>query len=54
MRSYGEPQSVGGQSVLVGGEENSATLAMFTGRSAPQPPRPGTTFGAGCRVGRGV
>ncbi len=53
-RLGGEPQSIGGESVLVGGEENSATLAMFTGRSAPQPPRPGTTFGAGCRVGRGV
>ena len=53
-RLGGEPQSIGGESVLVGGEENSATLSMFTGRSAPQPPRPGTTFGAGCRVGRGV
>jgi polyisoprenyl-teichoic acid--peptidoglycan teichoic acid transferase len=53
-RLGGEPQSIGGQSVLVGGEENSATLAMFTGRSAPQPPRPGTTFGAGCRIGSGV
>ena len=53
-RLGGEPQSIGGQSVLVGGEENSATLSMFTGRSAPQPPRPGTTFGAGCRIGRGV
>ena len=53
-RLGGEPQSIGGESVLVGGEENSATLAMFTGLSAPQPPPPGTTFGAGCRVGRGV
>ena len=53
-RLGGEPQSIGGESVLVGGEENSATLAMFVGRSAAQPPRPGTTFGAGCRVGRPV
>ncbi len=53
-RLGGEPQSIGGESVLVGGEENSATLAMFVGRSAPQPPPPGTTFGAGCRVGRGL
>jgi LCP family protein required for cell wall assembly len=53
-RLGGEPQSIGGESVLVGGEENSATLAMFTGLSAPQPPRPGTTFGAGCIVGRSV
>ena len=53
-RLGGEPQSIGGSSVLVGGEENTATLSMFTGRSAPQPPPPGTTFGAGCRVGRSV
>jgi LCP family protein required for cell wall assembly len=51
-RLGGEPQSVGGEAVLVGTEENAATIAMFTGRSAPQPPPPGTTFGAGCRVGR--
>ncbi|MEO5574842.1 MAG: LCP family protein [Gaiellaceae bacterium] len=51
-RLGGEPQSIGGESVLVGAEENSATLAMFVGRSAPQPPPPGTTFGGGCRVGR--
>ncbi len=53
-RLGGESQSIGGESVLVGGEENSATIAMFTGRSAPQPPPPGLTNGAGCRVGRGL
>lgn len=51
-RLGGEPQSIGGESVLIGTEENTATLAMFTGRSAAQPPPPGTTFGAGCLVGR--
>lgn len=51
-RLGGEPQAIGSESVLVGTEENAATIAMFTGRSAPQPPPPGTTFGAGCRVGR--
>ena len=50
-RLGGEPSSYGGQSVLIGGEENTAVLSMFTGRSAPQPPPPGTTFGAGCTVG---
>jgi LCP family protein required for cell wall assembly len=51
-RLGGEPQNVGGQSVLVGGEENSAVLSMFTGSSAPQPPLPGSgPFGAGCVVG---
>jgi hypothetical protein len=29
-----------------------ATLSVFTGRSVAQPPPPGTTFGAGCLVGR--
>ena len=53
-RLGGDPSIVGGESVLIGSEENTATLAMFTGRSAPQPPRPGTTFGAGCRIGDGV
>ncbi|MHB1243198.1 MAG: LCP family protein [Gaiellaceae bacterium] len=51
-RLGGEPQSLGGESVLIGTEENAATIAMFTGLSAPQPPPPGTTFGAGCLVGR--
>ena len=50
-RLGGEPQSVDGQSVIIGSEENTAVLSMFTGRSAPQPPPPGTTFGAGCTVG---
>ena len=48
-RLGGERASLGGQSVLIGGEENTAAISMFTGRSAPQPPPPGTTFGAGCR-----
>jgi LCP family protein required for cell wall assembly len=51
-RLGGEPQSIGGESFLVASEENTATIAMFTGRSAPQPPPPGLTFGAGCLVGR--
>jgi LCP family protein required for cell wall assembly len=51
-RLGGEPSSIGGESLLIGTEENTAAIAMFTGRSAPQPPPPGTTFGAGCLVGR--
>ena len=51
-RLGGEDQNIGGQSVIVGTEENTAAIAMFTGRSAPQPPPPGTTTGAGCLVGR--
>ena len=51
-RLGGDPQSVGGESVLIATEENTATIAMFSGLSAPQPPRPGTTYGAGCTIGR--
>ena len=51
-RLGGESQSIGGADVIVGGEENSATIAMFTGLSAPQPPPPRMTYGAGCLVGR--
>ena len=51
-RLGGEPQTIGGESVLIGTEENTAAIAMFTGRSAPQPPPPGTSYGAGCLVGR--
>src|SRR5688500_17064371 len=51
-RLGGEDQNIGGQSVIVGTEENTAAIAMFTGRSAPQPPPPGTTTSAGCLVGR--
>jgi polyisoprenyl-teichoic acid--peptidoglycan teichoic acid transferase len=51
-RLGGEPQTIGGESVLIGTEENTAAIAMFTGRSAPQPPPPGTAYGAGCLVGR--
>ena len=51
-RLGGEPSSIGGESVLIATEENTAAIAMFTGRSAPQPPPPGTIYGAGCLVGR--
>ena len=50
-RLGGEPSIVGGESVLSAGG-GSPPLAMFTGQSAPQRPRPGTTFGAGCTVGQ--
>jgi len=50
-RLGGELTSIGGQSVILGGEENTATVNMFAGRSAPQPPPPGQPLGAGCIVG---
>lgn len=54
-RLGGEPTTMGGESVLVGAEDNVAVLAMFTGASAPQPPPPGSgPFGPGCAVGTGL
>jgi polyisoprenyl-teichoic acid--peptidoglycan teichoic acid transferase len=54
-RLGGDPTSIGGESVILGGEDNVAALAMFSGRSAPQPPPPGSgAFGAGCAVGRSL
>ncbi len=51
-RLGGEPSSSGGQSVLIGTEENSAVLSMFAGASAPQPPPPGSgPLGPGCVIG---
>jgi LCP family protein required for cell wall assembly len=51
-RLGGSPSSVGGQSVIIGTEENVATVHMVTGDSAPQPPLPGSgPFGPGCVVG---
>lgn len=51
-RLGGEPQSYGGEAVLIPSEENRNVIAMFVGASAPQPPPPGTgPFGPGCLVG---
>jgi polyisoprenyl-teichoic acid--peptidoglycan teichoic acid transferase len=54
-RLGGTPETIGGESVILGGEDNVAALSMFTGRSAPQPPPPGSgAFGAGCAIGRSL
>jgi LCP family protein required for cell wall assembly len=51
-RLGGEPSSFGGESVLIASEENRDVISMFSGRSAPQPPKPGSgPFGPGCVVG---
>jgi polyisoprenyl-teichoic acid--peptidoglycan teichoic acid transferase len=47
-RLGGEPASIGGESVLLGSEDNVAVVSMFLGRSAPQRPPKGTLYGAGC------
>jgi LCP family protein required for cell wall assembly len=52
-RLGGTPATIGGQSFIVGMEENVSVIAMVTGKSAPQPPPPGSgAFGPGCIVGR--
>ncbi len=52
-RLGGELASFGGQSVILGDQENFAVITMFRGNSAPQPPPPGQPLAAGCVVGRG-
>jgi polyisoprenyl-teichoic acid--peptidoglycan teichoic acid transferase len=51
-RLGGTIADIGGQSFVIGSEDNVSVLAMVTGKTAPQPPRPGSgPFGPGCRVG---
>ena len=50
-RLGGEPGSADGQSVIFGSEDNVATIAMFTGRSAPLPPQKGLPYAPGCTIG---
>ncbi|MBA3733826.1 MAG: LCP family protein [Actinobacteria bacterium] len=51
-RLGGTATSIGGASVIVGTEENISVIQMVTGRSAVQPPPPGSgPYGPGCVVG---
>jgi LCP family protein required for cell wall assembly len=47
-RLGGEPSSLGGESVILGSEDNVAVISMWLGQSAPLPPPKGTLYGAGC------
>jgi hypothetical protein len=47
-RLGGEPSTIGGESVLLGSEDNAAVISMWLGSSAPLPPPKGTLYGAGC------
>ncbi|HYZ19162.1 MAG TPA: LCP family protein [Gaiellaceae bacterium] len=47
-RLGGEPQNFGGGSFIQLDEEARRTVLAFLGKSAPQPPLPGATFGSGC------
>ena len=50
-RLGGDPATVGGESVLLGSEDNISVVAMFTGRSSPLPPPKGLPYAPGCEVG---
>jgi LCP family protein required for cell wall assembly len=50
-RLGGEPGYADGESVILGSEDNLATVAMFMGRSAPLPPQKGVPYAPGCVVG---
>jgi polyisoprenyl-teichoic acid--peptidoglycan teichoic acid transferase len=47
-RLGGEPSSLGGESVILGSEDNVAVISMWLGQSAPLAPPKGTLYGAGC------
>jgi LCP family protein required for cell wall assembly len=50
-RLGGDPATVGGESVILGSEDNVSTISMFTGRSAPLAPARGLPYAPGCFVG---
>jgi LCP family protein required for cell wall assembly len=52
-RLGGDPQSIGGQAVIVGSEDNAATISMFLGRSTPLAAPKGLPYAPGCTVGSG-
>jgi LCP family protein required for cell wall assembly len=47
-RLGGDPQTIGGESVLVGSEDNVDVIAMFLRQSAALAPRKGLPYAAGC------
>jgi LCP family protein required for cell wall assembly len=53
-RLGGDPATVGGESVLLGSEDNVGVIAMFLRRAAPVAPAKGTLYSPGCtRRGNG-
>jgi polyisoprenyl-teichoic acid--peptidoglycan teichoic acid transferase len=47
-RLGGDPSTIGGESVLLGSEDNAGVVAMFLRASAPQPPAKGFLYAPGC------
>jgi LCP family protein required for cell wall assembly len=50
-RLGGDPATVGGESVILGTEDNVSAVAMFMDRSAPLAPPRGLPYAPGCVVG---
>ena len=50
-RLGGQPATIGGQSVLVGSEDNVNVIAMFLRRTAPLRPQKGFPYAPGCTRG---
>jgi hypothetical protein len=51
-RLGGTASNLGGVDYIVGNKENVSVIAMVTGKSAPQPPKPASgPYGPGCIVG---
>jgi polyisoprenyl-teichoic acid--peptidoglycan teichoic acid transferase len=50
-RLGGDPATIGGESVLLGSEDNASVISMFLGRSSPLPPPKGLPYAPGCRRG---
>ena len=48
-RLGGDPATIGGESVLLGSEDNASVISMFLGRSSPLPPPKGLPYAPGCR-----
>lgn len=48
-RLGGDPATIGGESLILGSEDNAAVIAMFLGQSAPLPPPEGAPYAPGCR-----
>jgi len=47
-RLGGDPATIGGESVLLGSEDNASVVSMFLGRSAPLRPPKGLPYAPGC------
>ena len=47
-RLGGDPATIGGESVIIGGDDNASVVSMFLGRSAPLAPAKGNLYAPGC------